>query len=92
MRASIRLGLVVEGIVALTTGIGGADAAGDVAADIARLKAELEQLRGRLPDQSHVMKDVGYHTAAEKPYLRPKIPEQPETRIIDFEPRPAGGE
>ena len=32
------------------------------------------------------------HTAAEKPYLRPKIPEQPEARIIDFEPGPAGRE
>ena len=92
MRASIRLGLIVVGIVALTAGIGRADAAGDVAAEIARLKAELEQLRGRLPDQSHVMKDVGCHTAAEKPYLRPKIPEQPEARIIDLEPGPAGRE
>ena len=180
MRALIRLGLVVVGIVALTAGMGGGDAAGDAAAEIANLKAEIEQLRGRLPDQSHVMKDVGYHfsnlwfaaraknwplakfyldetrshlkwavrvipvrktkggdldlrvildaldrtvladtqkaidardleaftkayqqtlagcyschTAAEKPYLRPKIPEQPETRIIDFEPSPAGRE
>ena len=32
------------------------------------------------------------HTAAERPYLRPKVPEQPETRIIDFEPSPAGRE
>jgi hypothetical protein len=32
------------------------------------------------------------HTAAKKPYLRPKVPEQPETRIIDFEPSPAGRE
>jgi hypothetical protein len=180
MRTFIRLGLVAVGIVALRAGMVGADAAGDAAAEIARLKAEIEQLRGRLPDQSHVMKDVGYHfsnlwfaagaknwplakfyldetrshlkwaarvnpvrktkggdldlrvildaldrtvladtqkaidgrdpeafskayqqtlngcyachTAAEKPYLRPKIPEQPETRIIDFEPSPAGRE
>jgi len=180
MRALIRLGLVVVGIVAVTAGTGGGDAAGDAAAEVARLKAEIEQLRGRLPDQSHVMKDVGYHfsnlwfaarakswplakfylvetrshlkwavriipvrktkggdldlrvildaldrtvladtqnaidgrdleafakayqqtlagcyscrTAAEKPYLRPKIPEQPETKIIDFEPTPAGRE
>jgi hypothetical protein len=28
---------------------------------VAALKAELEQLKGKLPDQSHVMKDVGYH-------------------------------
>ena len=107
MRALIRLGLVVVGIVAVTAGTGGGDAAGDAAAEVARLKAEIEQLRGRLPDQSHVMKDVGYHffayqqtlagcyscrTAAEKPYLRPKIPEQPEMKIIDFEPTPAGRE
>jgi hypothetical protein len=180
MRTFIRLGLVVVGIVTLTARMVGADAAGDAAAEIARLKAEIEQLRGRLPDQSHVMKDVGYHfsnlwfaagaknwplakfyldetrshlkwavrvnpvrktkggdldlrvildaldrtvladtqkaidardlaafrkayqqtlngcyachTAAEKPYLRPKVPEQPETRIIDFEPSPAGRE
>jgi hypothetical protein len=180
MRTFIRLGLVAVGILALRAGMVGADAAGDAAAEIARLKAEMEQLRGRLPDQSHVMKDVGYHfsnlwfaagaknwplakfyldetrshlkwavrvnpvretkggdldlrvildaldrtvladtqkaidarnpeaftkayqqtlagcyachTAAEKPYLRPKIPEQPETRIIDFEPSPAGRE
>jgi hypothetical protein len=160
--------------------MGGRDAAGDDAAEITRLKAELEQLRSRLPDQSHVMKDVGYHfsnlwfaaraknwplakfyldetrshlkwavrvvavrktkggdldlrvildaldrtaladtqkaidardleaftkayqqtlngcyachTAAEKPYLRPRIPERPEATIIDFEPGPAGRE
>ena len=176
MRTFIRLGLVAVGILALRAGMVGADAAGDAAAEIARLKAEIEQLRGRLPDQSHVMKDVGYHfsnlwfaalatnwplgkfyldetrshlkwavriipvrktqggdldlrlildaldrtvladtqkaidardleaftkayqqtltgcyschTAAEKPYLRPKIPERPEGTIIDFEPGP----
>ena len=26
------------------------------------------------------------HKASEKPYLRPQIPEQPETRIINFDP------
>src|ERR1700675_3529503 len=61
MRTFIRLGLVVVGTVALTAGMVGGDAAGDAAAEIARLKAEIEQLQGRLPDQSHVMKDVGYH-------------------------------
>ena len=29
--------------------------------EISRLKAEIEQLRGRLPSQSHAMMDVGYH-------------------------------
>ncbi len=33
----------------------------DASAEIAKLRAELDQLRGRLPDHSHVMKDVGYH-------------------------------
>jgi hypothetical protein len=144
------------------------------ASDLATLRAELETLKGKAPDQSHAMKDVGYHfanlwfagqqknwplakfyldetrshlkwavriipvrktkagdldlngilqaldntflsqiqksidakdaaqfvttyrqtlegcyachKAAEKPYLRPKIPEQPEARIINFVP------
>jgi hypothetical protein len=142
--------------------------------EIAALRAEIDQLKGKLPDQSHAMKDVGYHFAnlwfagqqknwplakfyldetrshlkwavriipvrktkagdldlkgildavdstflselqktidardtekftatykqtmegcyachksSEKPYLRPQIPEQPETRIINFNP------
>jgi hypothetical protein len=40
------------------------DAAAEIAglkAEITQLKAEIEQLKGRTPDQSHVMKDVGYH-------------------------------
>ena len=27
------------------------------------------------------------HKASEKPYLRPQIPEQPEARIINFDPQ-----
>ncbi len=30
----------------------------------------------------------GYHIAAEKPYLRPRIPEAPASRMIDFTPGP----
>jgi len=148
--------------------------ADEPAAEITRLKAEIEQLKGRLPSQSHAMMDVGYHftnlwfagqhkhwslaqfyldetrshlrwsvriipvrrtkggevdlrglleavdrtglaagakaineqdsasfatgyrqtlegcytchKAAEKPYLRPRIPEMPEARIINFDP------
>src|SRR4051794_12223052 len=30
-------------------------------ADLAALKAEVERLRGMVPDQSHAMKDVAYH-------------------------------
>jgi hypothetical protein len=148
--------------------------AADDSAAIAQLKAELEQLKDRLPSQSHAMMDVDYHfanlwfagqsknwplaqfylnetrahlrwavriipvrripggevdlrglleavdrtnlaeigkaiddrntegftgayrrtlegcyschKAADKPYLRPRIPEQPESRIINFDP------
>ena len=146
----------------------------DPTGEIAALRAEIEQLKGKVPDQSHAMKDVGYHfanlwfagqkrnwplakfyldetrshlkwavriipvrktkagevelrgileavdntmlselektiekqdvkmfadtykqtiegcyschQASEKPYLRPQIPEQPEARIINFDP------
>jgi hypothetical protein len=149
----------------------------DLAAEIARLKAEIEQIKGRLPSQSHAMMDVDYHftnlwfagqrknwllaqfylnetrshlrwavriipvrripageidlrglleavdstgladigkaiteknteafggayrrtlegcytchKASDKPYLRPKIPEQPGSRIINFDPAAA---
>ena len=148
--------------------------AADDGVEIAKLKAELEQLKGRLPSQSHAMMDVDYHfanlwfagqsknwplaqfyldetrshlrwavriipvrpipggevdlrglleavdrtgladigkaiagkssdgfiagyrrtlegcyschRASDKPYLRPRIPEQPESRIINFDP------
>lgn len=30
---------------------------------VTQLKAEIETLKGKLPDQSHAMKDVGYHFA-----------------------------
>jgi hypothetical protein len=150
----------------------------DATAEIAKLRTELDQLRARLPDQAHVMMDVGYHftnlwfaakaknwplarfyldetrshlrwavrvipvrktsggeldlrvildgldrtvfndlqkaldsqdtrsfpelyrrglvgcyschQAAEKPYLRPRIPEQPEVRILNFDPNATG--
>src|SRR5204862_1319850 len=31
--------------------------------EAAELRAEIEQLKGKVPDQSHAMKDVGYHFA-----------------------------
>jgi hypothetical protein len=150
----------------------------DQAAEINRLKDEIERLKGMVPDQSHVMKDVAYHfsnlwfageaknwplaafyldetrshlkwavrvrpvrqtsagqvdlrsildgldrsllpilqktveardpgafskayqdmltgcyachQASEKPYLRPRVPEAPEGRMIDFVPAPSG--
>ncbi len=36
-------------------------AAGDQAAEVARLKDEIERLKSLVPDQSHVMKDIAYH-------------------------------
>ena len=148
--------------------------AADEGTEIAKLKAEIDELKGRLPSQSHAMMDVGYHfsnlwfagqgknwplaqfylnetrshlrwavriipvrripggeidlrglleavdstglagigkaiadkngeaftgayrrtldgcyschKASDKPYLRPRIPEQPESRIINFDP------
>jgi hypothetical protein len=192
MRAHMRVQVAAVGILVMTVGVGwlsmnhAAEPAGETvgaregsdAAEIAKLRAELDQLRGRLPDQSHVMKDVGYHftnlwfaakdknwplakfyldetrshlrwavrvipvrktsggeldlriildgldrtvlsdlqkavesqdargfpalyrrslvgcyschQAAEKPYLRPRIPEQPEVRILTFDPNATG--
>ena len=34
---------------------------GDQTAEVARLKDEIERLKGMVPDRSHVMKDVAYH-------------------------------
>jgi hypothetical protein len=64
--------IVAVCVVALVVGVGvglahrmaepaeqGASA--DQAAEIARLKDEIERLKGMVPDQSHVMKDVAYH-------------------------------
>jgi hypothetical protein len=77
MRSLIRPDLVVVGTVVLTGAMGGGDAAGDDAAEIARLRAELEQLRSHPPDLRVILDALD---------LRPQIPEQPEARIIDFEP------
>jgi hypothetical protein len=135
--------------------------AADSGAEITQLKAELDELKGRLPSQSHAMMDVDYHftnlyfagqsknwplalfylnetrshlrwavriirvrripggevdlrgllqavdsaglaeigkaiedkssdaschRASDKPYLRPRIPERPESSIINFDP------
>ena len=75
MRAHMRVQVAAVGILVMTVGVGwlsvnhAAEPAGETvgaregsdAAEIAKLRAELDQLRGRLPDQSHVMKDVAYH-------------------------------
>jgi hypothetical protein len=36
-------------------------AARDLASEVAKLKGEIEGLKGMVPDQSHVMKDIAYH-------------------------------
>lgn len=67
MRARIRIAtmlaaavLVAAAVVWPAGDVPGARAADD-SAEIARLKADLEQIKGRLPSQSHAMMDVDYH-------------------------------
>src|SRR2546426_6990110 len=65
MRKNIRVAVVAVGfffahVVGLARDVPVARAA-DEGAEIAKLKAELEQLKGRLPSQSHAMMDVDYH-------------------------------
>ena len=36
---------------------------GDATNEVAQLRAEIERLKGLVPDQAHAMKDVGYHFA-----------------------------
>src|SRR5438093_13629114 len=38
-------------------------AAGDLASEVTKLKGETEGLKGIVPDQSHVMKDIAYHSS-----------------------------
>ena len=45
-----------QGAVAVTKPAGSTN-------EIAALRAEIDQLKGKVPDQSHAMKDVGYHFA-----------------------------
>ena len=67
-----RIRVVAVSVIALVAGIGAGLAhrvaepaeqggSADQAAEIARLKDEVERLKGMVPDQSHVMKDVAYH-------------------------------
>jgi hypothetical protein len=43
--------------------VAGGRAADGTTNELAALKAEVERLKGLVPDQSHAMKDVGYHFA-----------------------------
>jgi hypothetical protein len=67
-----KTGVVAVGVVALVVGVGAGLAdrmaesaqprsSADQAAEIVRLRDEIERLKGLVPDQSHVMKDVAYH-------------------------------
>ena len=55
----IRVGAATFAILAAT--LGHAQAPGDQANEIADLKAEVAELRGMIPSQSHAMMDVDYH-------------------------------
>jgi hypothetical protein len=81
----LTVGVLTLGAGAGVTGGPSVSRANDDGAEIAKLKGEIEQLKGRLPSQSHAMMDVGYHFA-NLPYLRPRVPQEPEARIINFDP------
>jgi hypothetical protein len=59
----LTVGVLTLAAVAGVTGGPSASRANDDGAEIATLKAEIEQLKGRLPSQSHAIMDVGYHFA-----------------------------
>jgi cytochrome c553 len=67
----VRCALVLFVVVTLGS-LGGTTARADDATEIARLKA----LEGCYT----------CHKASDKPYLRPRIPEAPEAKIINFDP------
>jgi hypothetical protein len=61
---------VVLGLIALASGAVGSEPASPASAstdrtnaEISALRAEVNRLKGIVPDQSHAMKDVGYHFA-----------------------------
>jgi len=58
--------IILRGTVVLafvTTVLMGTRAADGTTNELGALKAEVERLKGMVPDQSHAMKDVGYHFA-----------------------------
>src|SRR5437867_13407589 len=72
MRASERTMLIFVAVASLAGGAARAGtaqpagpaalaAAGDLASEVTKLKGEIEGLKGMVPDQSHVMKDIAYH-------------------------------
>ena len=81
-----RSGVALAGVVAFISGrvAEPAQQAGstDQAAEIRRLEDEIERLKGMVPDQ--LSGCYACHQASEKPFLRPRVPEAPEGRMIDF--------
>jgi hypothetical protein len=67
MNVRLILSVVVTGFLMVTAGAfepgfpAATSHAAEDGAEVARLKAEIEQLKGRLPSQSHAIIDVGYH-------------------------------
>jgi hypothetical protein len=59
--AALTAGGVTPAVRAQSAAPPAPSAAGDQAADVARLKEEIERLKSLVPDQSHVMKDIAYH-------------------------------
>ena len=62
-RALLFSAALVASIFAISHSMKAADASVASTNDIAALKAEINRLKGMVPDQSHAMKDVGYHFA-----------------------------
>lgn len=75
MRSWQKAVVIVTGAAGLAVGAGaayvargaepsgqpGGTSAADQAAEVVRLKEEIERLKGLVPDQAHVMQDVAYH-------------------------------
>ena len=59
--AALTTGGVTPAVRAQSAAPPAPSAAGDRAADVARLKEEIERLKSLVPDQSHIMKDIAYH-------------------------------
>ena len=59
MQKNLRLSFLSGLLITSAAGVFAAESTNEVTA----LKAEVERLKGLLPDQSHAMKDVGYHFA-----------------------------
>ena len=59
----VSLGTLRDGHAAESSSQSTGSAAVDLAAEIAKLKEEIERLKAIVPDQAHAMKDVAYHVS-----------------------------